>query len=65
MCYFMVFAPQQADSYIVALNSSSEFALYDSGGNVIAPDNDHILKEYRRLFDARVRQAYSGLSEHI
>ena len=30
MCYFMVFAPQQADSYIVALNSSSEFALYDN-----------------------------------
>ena len=63
MCYFMVFAPQQADSYIVALNSSSEFALYDSGGNVIAPDNEITsLKNIAGCSDVRVRQAYSGLS---
>ena len=63
MCYFMVFAPQQADSYIVALNSSSEFALYNSGGNLIAPDNEITsLKNIAGCSDVRVRQAYSGLS---
>ena len=27
-CYFILHAPQEADSYFVALNSSSEFHLY-------------------------------------
>ena len=63
MCYFMVFAPQQADSYIVALNSSSELALYNSGGNLVTPESETTsLKNIAGCSDVRVRQAYSGLS---
>ena len=63
MCYFMVFAPQAADSYVVALNSSSELGLYGSDGNPVTPANAApSLKNIAGCSDVRVRQAYSGLS---
>ena len=63
MSYFMVFAPQVADSYVVALNSSSELQLYNSQGEVIAAsDTVTSLKNIAGCSDVRVRKAYSGLS---
>ena len=61
--YFMVFAPQAADSYFVALNSSSGFHLYNSEGNVVvASDTATSLKNIAGCSDVRTRKVYSGLS---
>ncbi len=60
--YFMLFASQQADSHFIALNSSSEFELYDGIGNLIIPDNSKIsMQNIAGCSNARTRQAYSGL----
>ena len=57
--YFMVFAPQEADSYFVALNSSSEFQIYNSEGNVIvASDSITSLKNVAGCSDVRTRKVY-------
>ena len=37
--FFMLLAPQQADSHFFALNFSSEFELYDDSGNLINVGN--------------------------
>ena len=60
--YFMLLAPQQADSHFVALNSSSELELYDSSGNLIIPGNNKIsMQNVAGCSNVRVRQVYSGL----
>jgi len=62
-CYFILFAPQVADTYVVVLNSSSELKLYDNQGSVIYPDNSTTsLKNVAGCPEARTRQAYSELS---
>ena len=42
-CYFILYAPQEADSYFVALNLSSEFHLYNEDGTGL----NQIVKLYR------------------
>lgn len=60
--YFMLLAPQQADSHFVALNFSSEFELYDGSGNLIIPDNNKIsIQNVAGCSNVRIRQVYSGL----
>ena len=62
-CYFILFAPQVADSYYVALNASSEFHLFRSNGTLIDADNSDIsLVNIAGCPDIRTRQTYSGLS---
>ena len=39
-CYFILHAPQEADSYFVALNLSSEFHLYSGDGTMVEPDSE-------------------------
>ena len=61
--YFMVYAPQQADSYFVALNSSSQFELYNSEGNIVSPENKNIsTKNIAGCPSTRVRHVYVGLN---
>ena len=60
--FFMLLAPQQADSHFFALNFSSEFELYDGSGNLIIPDNDKIsMQNVAGCSNVRIRQVYSGL----
>ena len=60
--YFMLLAPQQADSHFVALNFSSEFELYDGSGNLIIPDNNKIsMQNVAGCSNVRIRHVYSGL----
>ena len=60
--FFMLLAPQQADSHLVTLNFSSEFELYDGSGNLIIPDNDKIsMQNVAGCSNVRIRQVYSGL----
>ena len=60
--YFMLIAPQQADSHFFALNFSSELELYDGGGNLIIPDNNKIsMQNVAGCSNVRIRQVYSGL----
>ena len=61
--YFMLNAPETADSYFVALDFSSELKLYNEGGNLIAPVDDKIsLQNVAGCSNIRVRQVYSGLN---
>ena len=60
--YFMLLAPQQADSHFVAINFSSEFELYDGNGNLIIPDNNKIsMQNVAGCSNVRVRRVYSSL----
>ena len=62
-CYFILNAPQEADSYFVALNLSSEFHLYSEDGTMVEPDSETIsLKSIAGCPDIRVRQTFSQLS---
>ena len=62
-CYFILFAPQEADSYFVALNSSSEFHLYNSDGTMVEADSKITsLKSIAGCTNIRVRQTFSQLS---
>ena len=62
-CYFIMHAPQEADSYYVAFNSSSEFYLYAEDGNVVQANTETIsLKSIAGCPDIRVRQTFSQLS---
>lgn len=63
LCYFILHAPQEADSYFVALNLSSEFYLYSENGNMVKPDSETLsLKSIAGCPDIRVRQTFSQLS---
>jgi len=60
--FFMLLAPQQADSHFFALNFSSEFELYDGSGNLIIPDNNKVsMQNIAGCSNVRIRQVYSGL----
>ena len=62
-CYFILYAPQEADSYFVALNLSSEFYLYNEDGIMVEPDSETTsLKSIAGCPDIRVRQTFSQLS---
>ncbi|MBH09059.1 MAG: hypothetical protein CMG74_01680 [Candidatus Marinimicrobia bacterium] len=62
-CFFMVYAPQQADSYFVAINSSSGFSLYNSGGQSVESENEILtLTNVAGCPETRTRKAYSGLN---
>ena len=62
-CYFILHAPQEADSYFVALNLSSEFYLYGEDGTMVEPNSETVsLKSIAGCPDIRVRQTFSQLS---
>ena len=62
-CYFILYAPQEADSYFVALNLSSEFHLYGEDGTMVEPNSETVsLKSIAGCPDIRVRQTFSQLS---
>ena len=62
-CYFILHAPQEADSYFVALNLSSEFHLYGEDGTMVEPNSETVsLKSIAGCPDIRVRQTFSQLS---
>ena len=61
--YFILHAPQEADSYFVAFNSFSEFHLYNNDGTLIQPDSENSsLRSIAGCPDIRVRQTFSQLS---
>ena len=61
--YFILHAPQEADSYFVAFNSFSEFHLYNGDGVMVEPDSETTsLKSIAGCPDIRVRQTFSQLS---
>ena len=61
--YFILHAPQEADSYFVAFNSSSEFHLYNNDGTVVEPDSETTsLKSIAGCPHIRVRQTFSDLN---
>jgi PKD repeat protein len=62
LTYFMVYAPQTADSYYVALNSSSEFGLFSASGEKEIPDTTSSMVNIAGCSDIRVRYAYSSLN---
>ena len=62
-CYFMLFAPQEADSYFVVLNSYSELQLYGQNGNLINADNSTTsLRSIAGCPEVRTRQTFSQLT---
>ena len=61
--YFILHAPQEADSYFVAFNSFSEFHLYNGDGVMVEPDSETTsLKSIAGCPDIRVRQTFSDLN---
>ena len=61
--YFILHAPQEADSYFVAFNSFSEFHLYNGDGVMLEPDSETTsLKSIAGCPDIRVRQTFSDLN---
>ena len=61
--YFILHAPQEADSYFVAFNSFSEFHLYNGDGVMVEPDSEITsLKSIAGCPNIRVRQTFSQLS---
>ena len=61
-CYFILYAPQEADSYFVALNLSSEFHLYNGDGVMVEPDSETTsLRSIAGCPDIRVRQTFFQL----
>jgi len=62
-CYFMLFAPQEADSYFVVLNSSSELQLYGQNGNPIYANNSTTsLRSIAGCPEVRTRHTFSQLT---
>ena len=62
-CFFMIYTPQQADSYFVVINSSSGFDLYNSDGISVEPENDDItLTNVAGCPEAKTRKVYISLS---
>ena len=62
-CYFILHAPQDADSYFVAFNLSSEFHLYRGDGTRVEPNSETTsLKSIAGCPDIRLRQTFSQLS---
>ena len=62
-CYFILHAPQDADSYFVAFNLSSEFHLYRGDGTRVEPNSETTsLKSIAGCPDIRVRHTFSQLS---
>ena len=60
--YFIVYFPQEADSYYVALDQSSEFEIYDSEGQSKGPNSLNIsLTNIAGCSDMRMRYVYSNL----
>jgi len=63
LTYFMIYAPQIADSYYVALNSSSEFGLFNANGEEVPPDQTiSSMVNIAGCTDIRVRYTYSSLN---
>ena len=61
--YFILHAPQEADSYFVAFISFSEFHLYNGDGVMLEPDSETTsLKSIAGCPDIRVRQTFSDLN---
>ena len=61
--YFILHAPQEADSYFVAFNSFSEFHLYNGDGVMVEPDSETTsLRSIAGCPDIRLRQTFSQLS---
>ena len=61
--YFILHAPQEADSYFVAFNSFSDFYLYNGDGVMVEPDSETTsLKSIAGCPDIRVRQTFSDLN---
>ena len=63
LTYFMMYAPQTADSYYVALNSSSEFGLFSASGEEVIPDQTiSSMVNIAGCSDIRVRYTYSSMN---
>jgi len=62
-CFFMIYAPQQADSYFVVINSSSGLDLYNKDGVSVEPeDHDITLTNVAGCPAAKTRKVYVSLS---
>ena len=62
-CYSILYAPQEADSYFVGFDISSEFHLYGGDGNRVEPNSKTTsLRSIAGCPDIRVRQTFSQLS---
>ncbi len=60
--YFIIYFPQEADSYYVALDQSSEFEIYNYEGHSKVPDNVNIsLTNIAGCSNMRMRYVYSNL----
>ena len=60
--YFIIYFPQEADSYYVALDQSSDFEIYDHEGHSKVPDNVNIsLTNIAGCSNMRMRYVYSNL----
>ncbi len=61
--YFILFAPQEADSYFVALDASIDLQLFTGNGTQIEVNNSEVsLANIAGCPDIRTRHAYDGLS---
>ena len=61
--YFIIYFPQEADSYYVALDQSSDFEIYDHEGHSKVPDNVNIsLANIAGCSNMRMRYVYSTLN---
>tara|TARA_S200000501_G_scaffold128175_1_gene121083 strand:+ start:672 stop:1484 length:813 start_codon:yes stop_codon:yes gene_type:complete len=61
--YFIIYFPQEADSYYVALDQSSEFEIYNLEGQSKFPDNVNIsLANIAGCSNMRMRYVYSNLN---
>ena len=59
----MIYAPQVADSYFVAINSSTGFTLYSAGGQLVSTENENLsLTNVAGCPEARTRQVYASLN---
>ena len=62
-CFFMIYAPQVADSYFVAINSSTGFTLYSAEGQLVSTENENLsLTNVAGCPEARTRQVYASLN---
>ena len=60
---FIIYFPQEADSYYVALDQSSDFEIYDHEGHSKVPDNVNIsLANIAGCSNMRMRYVYSTLN---
>ncbi len=59
--YFIIYFPQEADSYYVALNQSSEFEIFNFEGQSKVPENVNIsLTNIAGCSDMRLRYVYTN-----